>query len=324
MSRPAYLTRILGNAPVRGPVLASMIPLLRRWQLAGRAAPAEATGEDASASLWTARAGGDPVARHERGSPRPVGEGVASRREDVHERLRLSSTGPQLGGAQAVSPGLREARRDRRGGSAPDEPFATVVNSVARPGTPPASTGVRPAGGLDLRQGVEHAAPRAGPGAATAHEAAAQPATTLSDIAGRSRSYPRSNEPDRSFGGPPHDTRQPEKVGDFALTPFRVQSGDVHSDSKTTSSGTRHVPEFRDTPVPDSLRQTVLEPRSAAKAQPMLSGSPQRPMEAIRIGAVNIRIQPPPPPQPVRSAASATRAVPLARGFVSAFGLRQG
>jgi hypothetical protein len=68
--------------------------------------------------------------------------------------------------------------------------------------------------------------------------------------------------------------------------------------------------------------RAVLQPASPTRAAAPPSEPPQL---AIRIGSIDVQILPPAPPQPAAPAASTPRSpVPLARGFTSSFGLRQG
>jgi hypothetical protein len=139
---------------------------------------------------------------------------------------------------------------------------------------------------------------------------------------------PRPMPANASFIGRSNDTRvgvTEPLIVDSRPAPMHARLRNVPLPDEALPSDSRAAPVRRPLSVPLPPRPTVLEPNPAlASPMPHPDRQPRR-QGPVRIGSIDIHVLPPPAAvQPPPRIAPLPPAPPLARGFTSSFGLRQG
>jgi hypothetical protein len=293
MSRLSYLARLVRTASSDGPALTPPHPLLRRWELIQEPKTTGGTSASLAAIVETSQ----------RAS-------IASRTGVAARSLARNET--------RVSPPVVEVQtpavRDRRIGSA--SPNARTISTIQSEEPPTL---------------LPTPLPRA------AEPGAQHRFTTSPRLASSRRSAPPNPPPDSpqhpsKLSGPPHDSdgtptpttavRLPQDVS----APLRRPSHDVPAPPRALAA-VQASPMPANAPAEraaESARRVLVPRPPVIPLTPHLQPEPRRD-RSVRIGSIDIHIQAPPtPPQPARRVSPPQSAAPLARGFTSSVGLRQG
>lgn len=307
MAGLSYFGRLLRGAPPQGLTVNPGHPLLLRWQLAQPAEPASANVPP-QATLPAADARSRPASGFDSHSPTltpapamefpPNAASGAARPRPAEAASSRPAAGPSpapffrrvAGSAAApqVSMSIRPVEtpsHESSGSPASGTAWRGEERLPSRPASPaPAAAQARPI------QGEAFAAPRQRPAAVSHTPASGQERPVAAPV----------GESSEDSGVQPPVPRRPAPPA--ANTAGRA----VESPAPA---------QFLRPPAPESKP-------AEARAEP-----PPRQSGGVHIGSIDIRIEPPPvSPPPPRAAAqpSAAPSAPLARGFASSFGLRQG
>jgi hypothetical protein len=319
MGRLPYLTRIVGSSPAQGPIVKPAHPLMSRWQLATTPEPAKRIV--ASGAIASAPEASLPV--------RPAAPvAVASYRRTGREKTPPPSPA-DLAGSPVPDQGAGPMRPPTRARvpphlAPPRDALEASPHQATDRGAWNASLAPPPVSPRDpiepppLRRGADFDARSPAPERVRAAGMHSDPPSA------RREHWPKQMDRTRILDDAPARAREP-RTPDMAPVRQNVQWRDVPSAGEASSADSRHAPARRAAEFPPSPRPIMLEPRPPAV--PPAPPAEPRPRQdgGVRIGSIEIHIQPPPArPQPARRVASPRPAAPLAREFTSPFGLRQG
>lgn len=317
MAGLSYFSRLARSESAPGPTLEPAHPLLRRWQLAQASEPAK------------------PLARLPLAGARPRRGSNSSPDEPTpalpHPRASRPLPAP---GADESRPGRNAAKPpsvvDLADTLAVRQPPAFAIRSPVSTPTPVVESGSKKASGVsEPSPGEEGITPPPRPlqEAAASKPALTPPRSAEPRLAEAPGAPARRNEAGfASLAGlavddPPAASRlepllkPPRRVENPAPKP----SSDAVAQSETNAAPMPAKPAWPDTAQPP--RPPMLEPKP-----PLMRAEPAaRRNGGVRIGSIDIRIEPPPTqPQPRPALPQPQATAPLARGFASRFGLRQG